>query len=635
MARTGFFAFLLLVAAPVRAASFEEIPALRAEAERMERQPPRGVPPGALTSILYLLQVAEEHQAEEPANARRYLGNAVRLLERARGGVDPFRDERGFVVRAYRSVTTLEIQPYSIYVPEAYDGRHARPMLVGLHGGASNHALYLGVAMGNGIPWWQYPTRHRDLFRPKWQTDSFIVAVEGLGHAMYRWMAERDVFDVIKDAGAHYAVDQDRITINGLSNGGVGCYGLGARYAWRWNAVVCASAAPSWILYSGQGGLSDADRHLMSQYGALEQAENLSNTTLEFFHGRRDPGPMRPMYARIFDQRLTALGIAHVFNDIAHLGHDLITYVHDSGELERRVAKVRRNRRPERIRLVAYDLRGARQHWLEVTGFERYGVRASANARVARDGKVAVETQNVASLAIHVPDVPAPRGDLRLVVDGDAVVLEQGGLGLLRRSGGRWRADSGRPPEGLRKRPGLAGPLTDAYFDATVFTFGTKDGAARSKLERAARFAANGWPLWLHGYRAPVMPEDEVTDQLLKTKNVVVIGTPETSSLVERLGSRLPIRLERGAVVLRGRRLTAPDVGVRMIYPNVLAGGGRYVVVQSGTTVAAAIAGNKLPDFVPDWVVYDGRTTATRPRLAFGRQRPIDSGFFDADWRLP
>lgn len=626
---------VVILPGPAAAQSFGDIPALREEAERLEKLPPRGVPPGALTGILYLLQVADEFQAEDTGNARRYLRNAARLLARARDGVDPYRDERGFVIRAYRSRTTTILQPYSVYVPQGYDPDHARPMLVGLHGGASNHALYLGVALGNGIPWNQYRTRHRDLFLPKWQTESFVVAVEGMGHAMYRWMAERDVHDVIKDVSSHYAIDQDRITINGLSNGGVGCYGIGSRHAWKFNAVVCASSSPSWILYSAQPDLTPVDRHLMSQYGALEQAENLSNTTLEFFHGRRDPGVMRPAYAQTFAARLRALHVPFTFHDLENKAHDLIDYVHDRGALEARLAKIRRNRSPREIRMVSHDLRAARQHWLSIRGFERFGVIARAHAQVEGD-HVVVETENATDLALQLPDVPGEGDERRFVVDGDAVTMHRGDLGLLRRVEGRWRPhDDSRDEPGARKVPGLAGPLTDAYFDATVYAFGTRDPASRARLEDAARFAARGWPLWLYGFRAPVMPEDELTDEILRTKNVVIFGTVETSSIVARVAADLPIRLERGAVVLRGRRLRTPDVGVRMIVPNPLGGRTRYLVVQSGNSVAAVLAGNNLPDFVPDYVVYDARSTESRPRLAFGRQEPLEYGFFDPWWHLP
>lgn len=636
--RAALLAFVVVLAlAPAAAGAepFGDIPSMRAEAERLEAVPPRGVPPGALTSILYLLQVADEHKGDDTPNARRYLRNAVRLLDRARAGVDPFRDERGFVIRAYRSRTSTELQPYSVYVPASYTpDDDPRPMLVGLHGGASNHALYLGVALGNGIPWNQYRTRHRDLFVPQWQTESFVVAVEGMGHAMYRWMAERDIHDVIKDVSVHYAIDQDRITLNGLSNGGVGCYGVGSRNAWRFNSVVCASSSPSWILYSVQPDLTPVDVHLMSAYGALEQADNLTNTALEFFHGRKDPGVMRFAYTQTFAQRLRELHIPFTFHDLENKGHDLIDIVHARGALEARLAKLRRDRSPHEIRLVSHDLRAARQHWLGLRGFERYGVQARAHARVDGD-RVEIETHNATELLLQLPDVPGEGDERRFVIDGDALTMRLGALGLVRRVSGRWRAhDDSRDTQGLRKVPGLAGPLTDAYFDPTVYVYGTRDPASRAKLQEAARFAARGWPLWLYGFRAPVMAEDEVTDEILRTRNVVLFGTLATSSLLARAAPDLPIRVEERAIVLRDRRLRAPDVGVRMIVPNPLGGRYRYLVVQTGNSVAAVEAGNRLPDFVPDYVVYDGRSTESRPRLAFGRQAPLEYGFFDAWWHL-
>jgi hypothetical protein len=171
-------------------------------------------------------------------------------------------------------------------------------------------------------------------------------------------------------------------------------------------------------------------------------------------------------------------------------------------------------------------------------------------------------------------------------------------------------------------------------MDRTVYVYGTRQPGEVEALRRSAEVASRGWPLWSHAYHARVMPEDEVTPDLMRRAHVVVFGTAESSTLVAAAGRLLPIKIEPGAIVLRDRRLTGREVGVRMIYPNPLADGLRYLVVQAGLTTAGVQAGNRLPDFVPDYVVYDGRELRERPRLVFGSRGPIEAGFFDAHWRL-
>jgi hypothetical protein len=87
-------------------------------------------------------------------------------------------------------------------------------------------------------------------------------------------------------------------------------------------------------------------------------------------------------------------------------------------------------------------------------------------------------------------------------------------------------------------------------------------------------------------------------------------------------------------VTVGERRFEGRDVGVRFIHPNPESPE-RYLIVQGGVTTGAVNAGHNLPDFLPDYLVYDGRTTRSRSRLATEGNRPLALGYFDARWRLP
>ena len=55
------------------------------------------------------------------------------------------------------------------------------------------------------------------------------------------------------------------------------------------------------------------------------------------------------------------------------------------------------------------------------------------------------------------------------------------------------------------------------------------------------------------------------------------------------------------------RRFAGNDVGVRFIYPNPDQPT-RYVIVSTGVNAAVIRAASNLPEFLPDWFVYNQAT---------------------------
>jgi predicted esterase len=632
--RRALWFAVLVVPASAGAARWEDLPRLVREASSYEAMPPARVPRGTLTSILHHLEVAQEFQGSESENAKRFLDTAGRYLAKVREGVDPYAEARRFVVRGYRSRLSRGIQPYSIYVPPSYDPTRPTPLLFTLHGGSSNHSLFLAVTFGNDETWTEYRRHWRDPYQPQWDTDFLVVSPNGFGQVMWRWYGEDDVLDVLEDVARHYNVDRDRVYLSGLSNGGVGTYSIGARHAWRFAAVIAMAGAPSWIQYHAQR-LQPWETPLFSAQSAMQNAENFKNTDLRFYHGINDPGPMRPDYPRQFQRVLDALGIPYYFHEF-DLGHDVLYAVHQRGALYRRLSKVRRNPKPSEVWLSTWDYRAARQHWLELERFASYPGRALVKGKVVDDRRLVVTTENAARIRVHVADVPfAQGGEVRIEIDGHEAWTGVPGdepLSLEKAENG-WRAVEREPRERV-KRPGLSGPITDVLRDPVVHVYGTRVEGEIDAMRHAAQVGAHGWPLWSLTYDAPVLPEDDVDLNVMRTHHVVLYGTRQNSALLDRVADQLPIRVERGAIVLGDRRFDGDDVGTRFIYPNPLAPE-RYLVVQAGNTADAVVRGNNLPDFLPDWVVYDGSTTLHRERLACVAHCPPAAGYFDARWRLP
>ncbi len=619
-----------------------EISAARRDLTALQASRPADVPEGALVSIEYYLDVARRNWSKggQTDNARRYFRQAVKMIGVAKAGSDPFAKRRGFVVRAYRSKISTELQGYSIYVPESYDSAKATPLMATLHGGSSNHSLFLGVFFNNNTPWADYSANLLKQYVPRWQTDWLVVAPNGFGQVLWRWEGEQDVLDVLDDVALHYRVDPNRVVLNGVSNGGMGTYSLGARYAWRFVAVLPMAGAPSWRQYLHGAG-SPLDDRLISAFGAWDSADNLRNTGLfRFFHGDADTGPMKCPFVRRFRDRLKTLGVPHTYTEYS-MGHDIMYRVHRRGKLLEEISALRRNPRPEKVWVVAWDYRARRQHWLRVEHFMDFHESARLVGEVVEEGeRLTIETVNTDELTVFLGDCPiAAEGEVEVLVDGQLVMS----LGnqrptelLLSRRGLRW-VEGARPHvDGPRKRPGLSGPLTDVLHTCQVHAYGTQVEPDIATLRKAARRAATGgWASWAWNYRHPVVADTAVTEEMMQRCSLVLYGDVGSNSLLAKVAPRLPIGLELGAIVLGDRRFTSKKVGTRFVVPNPLAPE-QYLVIQAGNSAAAVAAGSKLPDFLPDWVVYDENSTRRRPRGVFARgKQPLDAGFFTDSWQLP
>ncbi|MDD9932616.1 MAG: extensin family protein [Myxococcales bacterium] len=630
----------LLTTARAGAAPPPTIEQLRAELARVREAQGNAIPAGAYESIAYTIDVAERiaggrFQPQSESWRRR----ATRFLALADKGEDPIVAQHGkILMRGYRSRISRVRQGYAIYIPPDYDPAKRYPLMVMLHGGSANGNLFLGVVLGNNMNWKDYPIHLWDDYEPRWSPDWIVVAPDGFGQVMWRWMGEQDVLDVIDDVQHHYSVDEDRVVLGGLSNGGVGAYNIGMRHAWRFAAVEAIAGAPSWLQYSG-GRMSEPQRTQMIPLSGMQLAENAINTDFRYYHGHEDGGPMKPRYVHELTAHISKLEVPFT-EKWFDAGHDLLYRVHRHGRNYAKLAELRRNRRPKEVRVLTGDYRAARQHWVTVTRIADYPQLARVRA-VADGGRIEVETENTSALSLDLRDAPLGTGDrVTLVVDGKEVHAgpraHLGHVLHLTRDAGGWRTGFPREdPEALEKRPGSMGPIADAYYGSMIHVYGTGVEAHTKDLERAARKGAKGWPLWLWRVDQPVVADTEVTDAMMREHHLVLYGTPGSNSVLERIAGRLPVRVEPDAVVVGDRRIDADGVGVKLIHPNPLAPE-RYVVVQAAPTTAAVRAGNRLPDFLPDYVVYDKRSTRKRPRLVFTQANmPPALGYFDRHWRLP
>ncbi len=590
----------------------------------------------ALDGALFMLDVSKRIERGYPAQAAQWRARFERYLKDIETGQNPYDKEGGNIaMRGYHSHASTIGQGYSVYLPPGYDPKKKYPLMITLHGGSSNGNLFLGVVLGNNMNWKKYPQYLWDEFKPRYSPDWIVVAPDGYGQVLWRWMGEQDVLDVLDDVQSNYSVDPQRIVLAGLSNGGVGAYSIGMRHAWRFSAVVCMAGAPTWEQYTGGKANSD-ELAAMRAISSKALAENFYNTKALLFHGRTDTGPMKPGFVFDFENYLKEQKIPHQMTWF-DAGHDILYMAMKHGKIFNQLESIHRNPKPHDVHVVTSDLRAARQHWLSITRFLDWPAIAKIHA-TTKDTSININTEKVAAFIMHMIDVPiAQHAKLTITIDKakvfDGAPKDLGENPEFYNDGERWMLKrSGSSPQKSEKRIGLSGPITDAYREAMLHVYGTLDAKNTAALKAAAQKGAKGWPLWLWNYQQRVIADTELTAELAKSHHLVLYGTPHSNSVLERIQNKLPIRFDNQTLMAGTKRYNTPTVGARFIYPNPEAPG-RYVIAQLGLTHQAVDAGHRLPDFVPDYVIYDAGSLRARPRLILGT-KPLDSGYFNDQWQL-
>ena len=224
---------------------------------------------------------------------------------------------------------------------------------------------------------------------------------------------------------------------------------------------------------------------------------------------------------------------------------------------------------------------------------------------------------------------------MRVVWNGRAVEARPDARGML------WLALTDAPREGLRKRPGFEGGLSNAFAGPFAIVVGTRarDAEMRTLVREKAEALAVHWQTWQH-VRPRLVDDVAVTPEMERSLNLILIGGPDENAVSRRVVPRLPLRVTPQAVTVDGRRFAARDAVVDLIYPSPLADG-RQVMIVAPTSAAGmrvwdpsgywhALLGFRTSFY--DWTLRDRQQPSPVPGLAADREW-IASGVFDQNWR--
>ena len=532
---------------------------------------------------MYYKAVAWMLRFPEEIYTKTYAANAAMLvkrgIERARAletGAHPWTASKGARIGlGYRSRVDGSVQPYHLVVPEAYDASRPARLDVVLHGrGATLTEVSFLAQADNPKTQVTYP-------------DRLELHVFGRANNAYRWAGETDVFEALAAVSTRFRIDPTRISLRGFSMGGAGAWHIGLHYPSRWAAIEAGAGFTETRNYAK---LSDPPPHqvkLWHIYDAVDVARNAFNVPTVGYGGEIDPQLQASANIR---EQLAREGIMESLRAIFLVGPKTAHKFHPASKTESdafldKYVAPGRDAMPARIRFVTYTARYGECDWIAVDGLEHHYERAEVDAEGGR-----VTTRNVSRLAV--------RRTGEVEIDGQKFASG----GMFEKAGGKWKK-AGAGGSGLRKRPGLQGPIDDAFMDSFLVV---KPTMAHPGMERFL----NEFAKWMRGDPRTVEAA-QLSEAQIRDHNLILFGDAQSNAVIRRVLPKLP------------KKWPGDGKSLAMVYPNPL-NPARYVVLNSGHTFGEAeFKGTNALLFprLADWAILNADGSAA------------ETGFFDESWR--
>ena len=548
---------------------------------------------------------------------------------------------RGKVALAYVSAVDGSVQPYGVIVPQNYNAKTPIRLDVVLHGstrpvGMSELRFVARFDEGDG----------ENASPP----DSPFIELHPLGRVenCYRWSGETDVFEAIEDVCRRYNIDRDRIVLRGMSMGASGTWHLGLKHPDRFVALgpYCGyvdthkfseTPLPNFVRVGPLPEHQELGLHMLD---SLDYAANAGVVPAIACMGEQDVFFQAHVLMGEAMQRegltmtnLISPGTGHVIDPVTH------------AEQMRRIAEhvVAGRRAPRELRFVTWTLKYNRCHWLEVLGLERHYARAELSAKLQDDILVVEEPRNITRFAVLGSQLPTTPTSLR--VGSSEIPFPKTSNGtksriVVARYEDKWRIeDDAAPATHAGKRPGLQGPIDDAFTSPFLCVRGTGQPwnvGVQTYAEASLRRFADEWQHYFRG-ELPIKDDVAVTEADLRTKNLILLGDPGSNLWIAKVLPHLPLTWTKESLQLGDERLSSAEHVPALIAPNPLPqAGNHYVVLNSGHTFRESELAKLNYLLFPrwgDWAVL--KLDLNRPADAPWEDNVLRAGYFDERWQLP
>lgn len=578
-------------------------------------------------AVRYAVEYGEFFNLKEVPVAKKLLAQGLQRAKELRDGKPSWTTATGLVVRGYRSKIDGSVQPYGLVVPTSYapNSPHKFRLDLWWHGRGETLSEVNFIQQRQTSP---------GEFTP---ANAFVLHPYGRYCNANKFAGEIDTLECLEHVKKHYPIDDKRIVARGFSMGGAACWQFAVHYPTLW-----AAAAPGAGFAETREFLNDFqnekvkpewwEKKLWHWYAATDYAQNLYNLPTVAYSGEID---RQKQAADVMAREMKKVGL-----ELTHIIGPKTAHRYEPGakaEVNRRIdAIVEKGKptdpRPE-IKFVTYTLRYNRCGWVTVHGLRKHWGKAIVHGNYANH-TFDVVTDGVTALTVSGP-VGRP-GD-KIVLDGTVVVkgIWVDGDGIrydFRKIDGKWVHWLGGPEE-LAKKPGLQGPIDDAFMDRFLMVRPTGqplNDKVGSWTAGEMKHAVTHWRSQFRG-DAPVKDDSAVTDADIASSNLILWGGPSSNAVLAKIADKLPVKWTKDGVKLGDQTYYAGTHVPVLIYPNPL-NRSKYVVLNSGFTFREYDYLNNARQVpkLPDYAVLD----VTTPPNSRWPGKVVRAGFFGEKWEL-
>jgi hypothetical protein len=186
---------------------------------------------------------------------------------------------------------------------------------------------------------------------------------------------------------------------------------------------------------------------------------------------------------------------------------------------------------------------------------------------------------------------------------------------------------------GLTKRPGLQGPIDDAFLSRFIVVRPTGAPMHPATAQWVENELAHFVKHWRSQFRGEITVRDDssLTDEEIADANLILWGDPSSNKWIGKVAGFLPLKWTKTSIEMAGAKYPCGSHLPALIYPNPLAAN-HYIVLNSGFTYREYDYLNNARQNakLPDWAILDTRVPSTT-RLPAG---VAAAGFFGESWEV-
>ncbi|OYW13714.1 MAG: hypothetical protein B7Z55_16400, partial [Planctomycetales bacterium 12-60-4] len=378
-------------------------------------------------------------------------------------------DKPTLLAGGYRSRIDGSIQPYGLVVPAGWKADPSKPVRldVWLHGRGEKVSEVAFL----------YQRMHQaGEFSPP---NTLALHPYGRYCNAFKFAGEIDVLEAIENVKQLYPIDDARIAIRGFSMGGAGCWQLAVHYPQLWAAANPGAGFSETleflrIFQKEDFKPTDYQRKLLHWYDCPDWTNNLRNVPTVAYSGEIDN---QKQAADVMEAayKLRGMQLPHVIGP--QTAHKILDTSKPIIQQQLDVAlDAGRSTVPKTIDLTTFTLRYHELAWLSIEGLEKHWDEAIVHAELGKQ-KLQIQSKNISRIKLQFADRDFPfANDKPVHFDVDAQPLvahfqsvdKSKVLWLTKNSIGMWEisTNSDIVQRSLVKRPGLCGPIDDAFMDA-------------------------------------------------------------------------------------------------------------------------------------------------------------------------